>query len=107
MLPIGHRLTYYILCFAEMCLAGVLAYETLRVDAMALGAFAHLIAFDADPAPIRRACDPYSVGRDELDESQTGAIYYCPKQYTFPRRNLAQIPAWSRALWMSKGFTDV
>jgi hypothetical protein len=35
---------FYILCFAEMCLAGVLAYETLRVDAMALGAFAHLIA---------------------------------------------------------------
>jgi hypothetical protein len=71
-----------------MGLAGVLAYETLRVDAMALGAFAHLIAFDADPAPIRRACDPCSVvGRHELDESQTGAIYYCPKQYTFPGRN--------------------
>jgi hypothetical protein len=48
LLPIGHRLigaAYYILCFAEMCLAGVLAYETLRVDAMALG------ALDWDPTP--------------------------------------------------------
>ncbi len=36
---------FYILCFAETCFAGVLAYELLRADAMALG------ALDWDPTP--------------------------------------------------------
>ena len=37
---------FYIVCFAEMCFAGVLAYEMLRADAMALAG-----ALDWDPAP--------------------------------------------------------
>ena|ERR1039457_2768906 len=37
---------FYILCFAEMCFAGALAYATLRADAMALAG-----ALDWDPTP--------------------------------------------------------